>query len=64
MKSIGFDIEGVPFMSDRDHLLVAVRFLQPHAGIVVSIKFCLEHIIRSIQHRFHIQHEQVEKSGI
>ena len=61
MKSIGFDIENVPFMSDRGHLLSAVRFLQPNTGLVISVKFCLEHIIRNINSRDGLNKKNVSK---
>ena len=47
MKNIGFDIENVPFMSDRGHLLSAARLLHTVSGITISVKFCLESHLRS-----------------
>ena len=64
MKSIGFDIENVPFMCDRGHLLAAVRFLQPNTQLVISVKFCLEHIIRNINNRFGLNKDNAAKMRI
>ena len=47
MKNIGFDIENVPFTSDRVHLLAAARMLKIVSRITISVKFCIEHIIRN-----------------
>ena len=57
MKNIGFEFENVPFMSDRGHLLAAARMLLIVSGISISIKFCIEHIIRNTVANFDIKHE-------
>ena len=48
MKVMGFDIEKIPFMTDRGPLLSAVRYLYEFQHIEISVKFCTEHIIRNI----------------
>ena len=55
MKNSGFDIENVPFMSDRGHLLAAGRLLNTVCGITISVKYCMEHIIRNTIGKFHIK---------
>ena len=60
MKNIGFDIENVPFMSDRGHLLSAARLLHTVSGITISVKFCLEHIIRNTIGKFNLKKLDVE----
>ena len=52
MKLMVFDVVNVPFMSDQGHLLAAVRLLYILLGIVITIKFCLEHIIRNVVGKF------------
>ena len=59
MKEMGFDIENVPFMSDRGHLLAAASLLIRVSGLVISIKFCLEHIIRNVVGKFCIGIKQI-----
>ena len=59
MKAYQFDIENVPFVSDRGHLLVAVRFLYKLSNIFITIKFCLEHILRNVIGRYEIPKEKV-----
>ena len=54
MKSMGFDNENIPFMTDRGNLLSAIRFLYQATNIVITVKFCTEHIIRNIVHSFSI----------
>jgi hypothetical protein len=48
MKVMGFDIENIPFMTDKGPLLSAVRFLYKMKHMKISVKFCTEHIIRNI----------------
>ena len=48
MKVMGFDIEEIPFMTDRGPLLSAVRYLHEFYDIEITLKFCTEHIIRNI----------------
>ena len=55
MKNSGFDIENVPFMSDRGHLLADGRLLNTVCGITISVKYCMEHIIRNTIGKFHIK---------
>ena len=52
---MGWDIENIPFMTDRGHLLAAVRFIYETTNIVITVKFCTEHIIRNVVHLFSIQ---------
>ena len=59
MKAYQFDIENVPFMSDRGHFLAAVRFLYKVSNIVIIIKFFLEHIIRHVIGRYETPKEKV-----
>ena len=59
MKAYQFDIENIPFMSDRGHLLAAARFLYKVSNIAITIKFCLEHIIRNVIARYDIPKEKV-----
>ena len=54
MKSMGFDIESIPFMTDRVNVLSAVQFLYQTTNIVITVKFCSEHIIRNIVNSFSI----------
>ena len=53
------DIENIPFMTDRGHMIAAVRFLFKTTGMVISLKFCLKHLIRNDQHKFNIEKEKV-----
>ena len=55
MKSVGLDIENIPFMTNKGHLLAAVRFIYQTTNIVITIKFCTEYIIHNIVHLFSIQ---------
>ena len=59
MKAMDMDIENIPFMTDRGHMIAAVRFLFKTTGMVISLKFCLEHLIRNVQHKFNIDKDQV-----
>jgi hypothetical protein len=54
MDRAGFDVEAVPWMSDRGNLLAAATILKRANGITLSIKFCLEHIFRNVVHQFKI----------
>ena len=54
MISIGMDIEQMPFMCDRGHLVSAVRFIYATSQMVVTLKFCIEHIIRNVVTKFNI----------
>ena len=59
MKAMDMDIENIPFMTDRGHMIAAVRFLFKTTGMVISLKFCLKHLIRNDQHKFNIEKEKV-----
>ena len=41
-------------MTERDHYFLAVRFIYNTKKMVVSIKFCTEHIIRNAIHSYNI----------
>ena len=59
MKALQFDIENVPFMSDRGHLLSSVRSLYKTGGMVTTVKFGLEHMIRNVVATFNIPKDKV-----
>ena len=61
MKSMSFYIENIPFMSDWGHLIAAARYLERNLGIIIRVKFCLEHIIRNIIHKFGIDKKMVRE---
>lgn len=48
----GLDVSSVPIFSDRGNLLAASRILSRDHGIILSLKFCLEHLIRNVVSRF------------
>jgi hypothetical protein len=48
----GLDVEAFPWFSDRGYLLSASRFLFSQYGLLLSIKYCLEHIIRNVTVKF------------
>jgi hypothetical protein len=55
MEQAGFNVELFPWMSDRGNLLAAATILLCCSeGISISIKYCLEHIIRNAVHKFKI----------
>jgi hypothetical protein len=54
MERAGFDVESFPWMSDRGNLLAAATILKGAKGLILLIKFCLEHIIRNVVHNFKI----------
>lgn len=59
LAASGFDFSCTPVFTDRGHLLSAVTVAWHLFGIEVSLKYCLEHIIRNVNHKFSIQ----EKDG-
>jgi hypothetical protein len=48
----GLDVEAFPWFSDRGNLLSASRILFSEYGLLLSIKYCLEHIIRNVTAKF------------
>ena len=50
----GLDVSSVPVFSDRGPPLAASRILARDHGIILSIKFWLEHLIRNVVSRFSI----------
>ena len=54
MKAMGFNITDIPFMSGKGHFLAAVKYLEQHNNTIVTVKFCLEHIIRNVLHKLNI----------
>ena len=61
MQSMKFDIINVPFMSDRGHLIPAARYMERNFNVVISIKFCVEHIIRNVVQKFNIDKERLQE---
>ena len=59
MKAMGFNITDIPFMSDRGHFLAAVKYLEQYSNMIVTVKFCLEHIIRNVIARYNLPKEEV-----
>jgi hypothetical protein len=45
----GLDVEGFPWFSDRGNLLSAARVLFSQYGLLLSIKYCLEHIMHGLK---------------
>jgi hypothetical protein len=50
----GSDVSSIPNFSDRGNLLAASRILQNDHGLTLSIKFCLEHLIRNVVSKFSV----------
>lgn len=50
-----YDILNFPTFSDRGHLLAAVRAIYVSYGWEISVKFCVEHIIRNMVHKFKVK---------
>ena len=48
------DVWSVPIFSDCGNLLAASHILSRQHGIILSIKFCLEHLIQNVVSRFSI----------
>ena len=48
----GFNFNQFPIMTDRGPLLSVASVIADTHGISLSLKFCLEHIIRNISHQF------------
>jgi len=56
----GFNFNEFPIMTDRGPLLSVARVLEVTAGVTLSFKYCLEHIIRNISHKFKLEvHHQI-----
>jgi hypothetical protein len=55
LQRANFDIESFPFFTDRGKLLSSVSTLNIHLGVTVSLKYCLEHLIRNIITKFKIK---------
>ncbi len=55
LRRAGFDFDSFPVFSDRGHIRSAVIVLWRELKLVVSVKFCLQHIHRNILHRFKIK---------
>ena len=47
-------------MSDRGHLIAAARCLERNVGVVITIKFCVKHIIRNIIHKFNVDKARLQ----
>ena len=54
MQSMKFDIINIPLMSDRGHLIPAARYMETKFNIVISIKFCVQYILRNVVQKFNI----------
>jgi hypothetical protein len=50
----GLDVSSIPVFSDRGNLLAALRILWRDHSLILSIKICLEHLIRNVISRFSI----------
>jgi hypothetical protein len=50
-----FDLQSFPIFTDRGKLLSASAALKQSLGIVVSLKYCLEHLIRNVVHKFSLK---------
>ena len=48
----GFDFNRFPIMTDRGPLLSVASAIADTHSISLSLKFCLEHIIQNISHKF------------
>ena len=55
MKVVGFDVENVPFMPDRGHLLVVNRLLDIVTGITISVKLCTDYLSRNTVGKFKLK---------
>lgn len=55
LAASGFDFSRTPVFTDRGHLLSAVTVAFLSFGIEVSLKYCIEHIIRNVNHHFNIK---------
>jgi hypothetical protein len=64
MYQAGFNFEEFPVFTDRGHILAAVRALAEHYGLVVSVKYCLIHILRNIYHLFNINQRSREGRAV
>ena len=60
MQSMEFAITNIPFMSDHRHLIAAARCLERNVGVVITIKFCVKHIIRNIIHKFNVDKARLQ----
>jgi hypothetical protein len=49
----GLDVSSVPIFSDRGNLLAASRVLLRCHGTILTLKFCLEHLILNVIGRGH-----------
>jgi hypothetical protein len=54
LRTSGLDVKSVPWFSDRGNLLAAARILKSQ-HILLSIQFCIEHIIMNVVDWFKIQ---------
>jgi hypothetical protein len=53
----GYNMEDVPIFTDRGNLLAASRALFDECGITLSLKYCLEHIMRNLVKTFSLSKE-------
>ena len=60
LANAGIDIELVPIFTDRGKLLSAVKLLHYTQKVTISLKYCLEHIIRNVKAKFKIPNEYVQ----
>jgi hypothetical protein len=51
----GYDLTGYPIFTDRGNILLAARALEKRFGIVLSLKLCLEHLLRNMVKKFKVK---------
>ena len=60
LVNTNIDIESIPIFTNHGKLLPAVKLLHYTKQITVSLKYCLEHIIRNVKAKFKIPNEHAQ----
>ena len=54
LAKAGLDLSEYPVQTDRGNITDAVRWIYKQCNYVISLKYCLEHIIRNVNNTFKI----------
>ena len=57
LAKAGLDLSEYPVQTDRGNITDAVRCIYEQCNYVISLKYCLEHIIRNLTNRFNISEQ-------